>query len=220
MPSSVPEGFIINAKGDHIRIENVPELALLKDQLIKMFVNQAQEISETISSFKSLAFSELDTLCDIAAEEHGEKLGGKKGNIKITSYDGKFQIVKTLRDVHTLEEQMPLIKQLIGEVTAEWKGAASEDLKNVIDKVLKVKDEGVINMQNVRDLLGMNVKHPKWKQAMQLILDSLKVIDQRSYVNVYERGDDGRYNLIPLSIAGVSIECDEQEGVNDNDSSK
>ena len=205
MPSDViPEGYMKNSVGHMVPLHKVSEVDKLRDELIVNLAHQANDINAILLSFKKEALDEISAFCQLSAEQHNKQIGGKKGNVQLTSYDGKYRIQRVVADVQTFDEQLQVAKDLIDEVSEEWTDGGPDDLKTVVDRFFRMNSNGNVNTQEIKLLFGMNVKHPKWIEAMGILRDSLTVIGQRSYVNVYQRvGDSTKYELISLALSGV-----------------
>ena len=63
--------------------------------------------------------------------------------------------------------------------------------------------EGNISTARVLGLRRLAIKDEKWQRAMDALSDSLQVHTSKQFVRIYERGQDGEYQLMNLDIAKV-----------------
>ncbi len=71
----------------------VPESAikpmdLLQDEQVRKMVGFARDLSGQIARFKGHTYDDIGSLQALIAQEYGAKIGGQKGNITLTSFDG------------------------------------------------------------------------------------------------------------------------------------
>ena len=88
----IPDGFVKNAAGHLVPEHQVREQDKLRDNVARDLAAQAVAISDSMTAFKAKALADIEDLISISLERYGVKLGGKKGNVSITTYDGEFKI--------------------------------------------------------------------------------------------------------------------------------
>ncbi|GAO71347.1 hypothetical protein CSE6_015_27840 [Comamonas sp. E6] len=78
---------------DHIKArgpQNLDQLRPVTGELIRLH----QELTE----FKKDTLGEVADLVKIAGERYDVILGGKKGNVSISSYDGKYKVQRSIAE--------------------------------------------------------------------------------------------------------------------------
>ena len=112
--NNIPAGYLKNAKGHLVPQELVKPIDALRDELVRDLCAEANNISEQLASFKRRALARIDEFVEFSAAEYDVKIGGKKGNIDLVSYDGELKIVVQVRDLLQLDERM-----LAARITAQ-----------------------------------------------------------------------------------------------------
>lgn len=198
----IPEGCMRNALGHFVPMAQVREHDKLRDGVARELASQAVAISEALAAFKKKALADIDDLIAISLERYNVKLGGKKGNVSITTYDGEFKIEKALADRLTFTDEIIAAKELIYACTRKWSQGANDHLMRLVDRAF-IGRNGQIRTNDVLGLLRLEIDDPEWKTAMVALKDALQVNGKAVYIRVYQRVGDERYEPINLSLAGV-----------------
>jgi hypothetical protein len=198
------EHFKTDALGNQIRIENIKPIDLARDELVIELVRQARGVSDAIASYKMAAFADIAALIELSAEQYGVKMGGKKGNVTMLSFDGKYKIQRAINEHITFDERLQAAKVLIDECLNDWTADANINVQTIINKAFEVDKEGNINTGRVLTLRRLDIADERWTRAMGMIGDSIQSVGSKAYIRLYERvGDSDTYTPISLDIASV-----------------
>ncbi|KGQ39831.1 sulfate transporter [Gallibacterium anatis] len=193
-----------DAKGNLTPEELVKEIDKERDALVQEWVEKAKALNTEISRFKGGIFGDIQAFIELSAEKYGAKLGGNKGNVTLFSYDGKYKIQRAINDHLQFDERIQAAKALIDECLNEWSAGSRPELKTLIERAFNVDKEGNLNTSRILGLRRVDIKDPRWLNAMQAISESVQVVNSKAYVRVYERiGDSDQYQPISLDVAGV-----------------
>jgi hypothetical protein len=198
------ENFKTDALGNQIRIENIKPIDLARDALVVELVNQARVVSNQIAGYKIHAFADIEALVELSAEHYGVKMGGKKGNITMLSFDGKYKVQRAMNEHLTFDERLQAAKVLIDECLNDWTADANVNVQTIINKAFEVDKEGNINTGRVLTLRRLDIQDERWLRAMAAISDSIQSVGSKAYIRIYEReADTDKYVPISLDIATV-----------------
>lgn len=201
---TAPAGYWVDAKGVMTPESLIKDIDKARDSLVAELVAKAVAVSEVLSSFKLTAFADIAAFVDLSANEYGVSLGGKKGNVTLYSFDGKYKIQRAMQDRIAFDERLQSAKALIDECLNEWVASARPEIHSIISRAFSTDKEGDINTSAVLALRRHDIKDERWQRAMQAIGEAIQVVGSRSYIRVYKRvGDTDQYAPIPLDIAGV-----------------
>lgn len=193
-----------DAKGNLTPEELVKAIDKERDALVQEWVEKAKALNTEISQFKGGIFGDIQAFVELSAEKYGAKLGGNKGNVTLYSYDGKYKIQRAINDHLQFDERIQAAKALIDECLNEWSAGSRPELKALIERAFNVDKEGNLNTSRILGLRRVDIKDPRWLNAMQAISESVQVVNSKAYVRVYERiGDSDQYQPISLDVAGV-----------------
>lgn len=186
-----------------VPVEMVKEIDLERDALVKEIVEQARKAAEVLKSFKQQAMGDVGAFVELSAEKYGAKLGGNKGNVTLTSYDGRYKIQRAIAEHVYFDERLQAAKALIDECIHAWSVDSRPEIKVLIDDAFQVDKQGNINTNRILSLRRLPIKDEKWGKAMEAIGDALQVGGSKAYLRIYERQADGSYKQINLDMAAI-----------------
>lgn len=202
--TQVPEGYKEDGSGALRPIEAIKKIDLLRDDLVMEIVNKAKVKRDELVTLKAEIYGDIESFVDLSSEQYGVKRGGKKGNVTLTSFDGKYKIIKANADNVVFDERLQAAKALIDECLAEWSKGAHPGLVTIVNDAFRTDTKGELRTNRVLALRRHDINDIRWKNAMDAIADSLQVVGSKTYIRVYERiGQADRYKQIPLDIAAV-----------------
>lgn len=202
--NKIPDGYMKNSRGDLVKAENIKPIDLLKDQAAIMLAQRAQQIHMDLVKFKRTALDDIQHLIKIGAEKYDVQLGGDKGNISISSYDGRYKIQRVFAARISFGLEIEAAKELFLRYLDEVTAGANDDARALIDGAFRTTRGGSLRTAELLRLLSYDIKHPNWVQACEALKDSISVDGSTVYVRVSERiNDSDKYRPIPLDIAAV-----------------
>ena len=196
--------YMLDENGNQIRIENIKPIDLERDTLVKKLIDSGKQVSEALREYKSNAFADIAALIELSAEQYGAKVGGRKGNVTLYTFDKRYKVQRAMSENIVFDERLQAAKSLIDECLHEWTANANPNLQAIVNRAFEVDKEGNISTGRVLSLRRLEITDARWVRAMQAISDSIQTIGSKAYVRLYERvGDTDEYVPIPLDVAGV-----------------
>lgn len=192
-----------DAHGRLIAEELVKEMDKERDALVTSFVQRAKETQEALRTFKTQVFDDVAAFVELSAEKYEVKIGGRKGNLTLFSFDGKYKLQVAVANHIRFDERIQAGKALIDECLHEWADEARPELKALIDNAFQVDKEGNLSTARILSLRRVDIQDKRWTKAMQAISDSVQIVGSKDYVRFYERNEQGKYMPISLDMAGV-----------------
>jgi len=202
--TQVPAGYIPNAEGHLIPIDKVKPIDRARDELVREQVGKAVLLQDAMRRFLVEGMGDVQAFVEMSAEEYGAKLGGKKGNLSLMSYDGKYKLQVQISEHLTFDERLQVAKALIDECITRWAEGSNDNIKALINNAFDVDKEGRFNVGRILGLRKINIDDADWKQAMTAISDSVQVSGSKTYFRIYKRREsDGKYEPIALDLAAI-----------------
>lgn len=199
----IPDGYRIDARGRLIPEAQIKPIDLARDQLVLDIVGGATKLSTQLQAFKRGAFDDIEALVALSAEQYGVSLGGKKGNVQLVSFDGRYKVLRAIADRITFDERLQAAKVLIDECLTDWTDQGPGELRVIVQDAFDVDKAGSINVGKILSLRRLKIDDARWKRAMDAISDAVQVIGTTPYLRVYERiGSSDKYQLLNLDVAG------------------
>ena len=199
-----------NSQGHFVPLSLIKQEDQVKDEVARRMVGKAKELQADMSALKELAFGEIFAAKELILEKYGARIGGQKGNISITSYDGTMGVRVTVQEHIHFGPELEAAKSLIDQCIEEWSEGGNQNIRALVEHAFQVNKEGAIDTGRVLGLRAVNMKDdqgnldPTWQKAMQAIADAVKVKSSASYVRFQEKNPaTGKMETITLDFAKV-----------------
>lgn len=204
MNTQIPAGCRQNAQGHFIPESMIKPIDLLRDGLVQQLVLRASELSSMLAGFKEVAFDEIAAFIEQSAEQYGAKIGGKKGNVSLLSFDGRYKIQLAVQESIAFDERLQAARALIDECLRDWTAGARPEVVTLVNDAFRTDTKGEIRTARVLALRRLEISDERWLRAMKAIGEACQIVGSKSYIRIYERlGDTDQYRPISLDIAGV-----------------
>lgn len=191
-------------RGNLVPEANVKPQHKLEDELVRAIAAKAQALSEALAEFKAWGLSEVGGFRELVARQYDTTIGGKKGNVTLSSYDGALQVQVAISESLTFGPELQAAKALIDACVQRWSEGANENMQALVDHAFQVNQVGRIDTQRVLGLRRLDIDDAEWNRAMEAIHDALRVTGSKTYLRVYRRDPKTEAKTsISLDLAGV-----------------
>lgn len=194
--------YMRDAQGGLRPIELVKATDQLEDETVRKIMGHMVALSEQISRFKGHTFEDIGALDEVLAQEHGAKLGGRKGNKTLMSFDGLNKIEVRVADQIDFGPELQIAKQLVDECLNEWAADARAEIRALVTKAFNTDKEGLINRSDIFTLLRLDITDPRWVRAMDAIRSAIRVVGSKTYVRGARRAAvDAPWENVTVDLA-------------------
>ena len=200
----IPDGYMQDAKGALWPVENIREIDRLRNDLVGEIVAKTKLQSEALAKFKAAVFGDIEAFVQLSGEKYGVAMGGKKGNVSLLSFDGRYKVQRAVSESLAFDERLQIAKELVNQCIHLWSEGSRSEIRALINDAFQVDKEGRVNVARILSLRRLEITDDKWLTAMKAIGESIQVAGSKTYFRVYERvGDSEQYQPISLDIAAV-----------------
>ena len=197
----IPNGYMANGLGHLVPVANVATLDKLRDDTVRRLVIRAEAIGRAVAEFRAEAAAEVASFVELCAQEFGAELGGEKGNVTLTSYDGSMRVNRARADLVAFTEAVSVTRALVFKCIEKWSVGANANLATTVRKSFETDKNGHLSATKILSLRSFEiVDEPDWDAAMEALDAAIQVIGSRQYVRFYRRDPTGKY-------AQVGIDC-------------
>ncbi len=212
-PPSIPETrpgvkliegrpYMADAKGALVPESLVKPVDKLMDETVRSMIEFASTLSAQIGRFKGHCFTDVGSLQALIAQEYGAELGGRKGNITLTSFDGTMKVSVQVADLIEFGPELQAAKALVDACLVEWSEGSNDELRAVVTRAFQVDKEGRINRAELFMLMRVDIADRRWVAAMEAVRDSIRVIGSKTYIRFYRRERaDAEWQAISVDLA-------------------
>ena len=192
-----------NEKGYLVPEHLIKPVDTMRDDLVSQLINDAKYMSATMREFKYSAFNDVQAFVELSAEKYGVKLGGRKGNLSLHSFDGKYKVQVAQQDRIAFDERLQAAKALIDICIEKWSEGGNSNLVALIHDAFNVDKEGNLDQRRILSLRRVEIDDEDWQNAMQAISDAVQVVGSTEYMRFFERDENGKYQSLALDFAGL-----------------
>ena len=204
--NTVPAGFRRNNQGHLVPESQIRPIDLARDALVRELIEKAKPLRKELATFRRNAFDVIEALVQLSGEQYDVKLGGKKGNLTLTTYDGEYKVIRAISETLVFDERLQAAKELIDECLRDWTEGARPEVAVLVQDAFRVNTNGDIRTGSVLGLRRLDIQDERWLRAMQAISEAVSVLGSKTYLRLYQRDARGAYQPISLDIAAVDHE--------------
>jgi hypothetical protein len=195
--------FMTDSQGRQVPAELVSEIDKLRDQTVRQIADEAMRMKQILLDFKRRIRDDIYTFVEISSSQYGKAWGGTKGNITLTTYDGKYRLLVAISDQIVFDERLQVARELIGGCIEKWSEGSRNEIRLLVQDAFQVDKAGKRNTARILGLRRLEITDPDWQKAMAAISDSIQVSGSKQYLRFYERNEQGEYVKIPLDVAAL-----------------
>lgn len=201
---TIPAGWWRDGKGRLVPPELVAPIDQLRDQTVRQLVDKGRALNAQLKEFKSLAFTDVAALVSTSAEQYGVAIGGEKGGVVLTSYDGTLKVIRSFQDRIGFDERVKAAKALIDECLVDWGTSAPPEMIAIATRTFESDRSGDLRVSRILELRRMQSDDERWQRAMKILDDAITVVGTAGYIRLYQRtGPNDQWTPICLDLAGV-----------------
>lgn len=202
--TSLPDGYMRDAKGALIPIGTIKPEHLLEDELVRDLLAEAEVISGMLTAFREAALERVASFRALIDQQYGVTKGGRKGNVTLTSFDGTLQMQVAIGEHLAFGPELQAAKALIDQCVERWSEGANENIRALVDHAFQVNKQGRIDTHRVLGLRRLSIEDPDWQRAMDAIGDAVRVVGSKTYARFYRVDPvSGVRTAIPLDLANA-----------------
>lgn len=192
----------VNHKGDKVPYQYVPGLDKKKERFAVKALKNAQKLEENLTRFKKQLITEADKLFAEMMKEANLKPTDRKGNYSITSFDKSVKIEVNVQNKVEFDDNINFAQEKINDYLETKMQGADEELSVLVNNAFKTT-KGNLDTKRILSLFSLNIKHPIWLEAMELIKKSIQTNNSKRYVRIWHKNDEGEYESIDLNFSSI-----------------
>ena len=205
MASNVtPKGYWRDGQGRLVPVESIGEIDKERDSLVREVVKEAQQVSGALGNFKVKVLGDIRAFIELSAERFKTDIGGAKGNVTLTTFDGEFKLQRAMADNIEFDERLQIAKKLVDECITKWSEGSRSEIRTLVRDAFKVNKKGQVSTGQILGLRRLAIEDETWELAMKAIGESIHVSNSTTYIRLYQRDEEtGEYKPIPLDVSKV-----------------
>lgn len=195
--------YWVNEQGQPVPIENIDPLDRDEDRHVTQIIKKAARAEERLAKLKAEIHRRIEKHQIKVAQEYVGREIDMDSSTTLKSFDGMSKVEVKIKRIQSADNRIDVARKLIGEyLEAEMEGV-KPSLRAIIEQKMKLDGNGQVSIREMQSLRSLRIKHPTWKQAMDIIADSISVSHTKKYIRIMKRDEQGQYQSFNLSLASV-----------------
>ena len=199
----IPEGYMEDRNGRLVPLKDISELEHFRNDFAQEMGEKALQLVAVLKYFRNTAEQGIDDLAKISAEKYGVKVGGAKGNVSVSTFNGEFKLVMAVSKYPIIDERIQVVRSILNDCLIRFSEGGKSEAKAIFDAAFESGRDGMVSIARLRLLRDANIDDDQWKEGIDLLNELLKGVVEKSYIRMYQLDDNKEYKQIPLDLAGV-----------------
>ncbi|MGR3433517.1 MAG: DUF3164 family protein [Shimia sp.] len=209
-PHPIPDGIedihgtphMRDAKGRLVPVSTIKAKDALIDEQVRKIMGHARALSDQVARFRGHTAEDIGQVQAMLAQEYDTKIGGAKGNVTLTSFDGLYKVELKVADLIDFGPELQVAKELIDECLNEWSEDARAELRAIVVRAFNTDKPSQVNRAELFTLLRVESEDARWNRAMDAIRDAIRVVGSKSYIRFHRREThDARWEPVTVDLA-------------------
>lgn len=200
------EAFWTDETGNKTQYNRLYKHEKLMEKSANKLFTSALKIHDTMKAFKE----DLEAICmevydQYLADKNIEKVGKGKGNFTWFNFDRSIKIEVSISERITFDHMgINSCKSLLNEFLDENLNSKIEVLKDMVNDAFNTS-KGNLDPKKVMNLLRYEgkIKDEKFQKAMELLKDSIRRPDSKTYFRIWAKDSKGGYQNIDLNFSSL-----------------
>ena len=195
--------YMTDSMGRQVPETLVSALDKLRDETVRAVVEQALAMRDALARFKAAIQGDIFAFVDLSFQQYGKKYGGAKGNITLTSFDGRYKLIVAVDENIAFNERLQVAKTIIDRCIHRWSEGSRVEIRALVTDAFYVDKTGNMNVARILGLRRLQIQDEEWKSAMTAIAESIVSTGSKQYLRIYQRNAHGAYEQVALDIAAL-----------------
>ena len=199
-----------DSQGRKVPAALVSEKDRMVDGAVRELVARALSVQGEMEALKSWAMQEARAAQALIFDRYGAAVGGAKGGLTLTSFDGSQQVKISVSDRISFGPELQAAKSLIDTCIETWAAGGNDNIRALVEHAFQVNKAGRIDTGRVLGLRALKMQgpdgqpDPMWARAMEAISDAIRVDGSATYIRFYRRNErTSRMEQISLDLASL-----------------
>jgi len=198
------EKILVDPQGREIAAKYVKPYLRKRDAFVRRMHKKAAKLNAQLEEFRDELADGVETFIDNAAKREGVKLGGKKGNVTLTSFDGLVELHRSVQESLIFDERLQLARACIDNAIADLCKGVNPSLMQLVKRAWKTDTDGNLRRSHIAALLRLDIRHDEWRKGCDLIRESMTVATSKHQYRFYVRPERGASKrLVSLNMSSL-----------------
>ena len=199
-----PKGYWRDARGNLVHQANLSRTDQDMDATTRKIHAFGGALSDQMWRFRQYTLDDIYQFVERVTERYGGHLGGRKGNVQLTTFDGCLRVQLAQAEHIVAGPEIAAAQAIVEECIDEWSKRSSLNLKALVNGAFKPDATGRVSVAQLLRLRRVEIDDGRWREAQRAIGDALRPVGKAEYVRLYRRANPTQpWEQVPLHLATV-----------------
>lgn len=201
---SKKDQYWVDEAGNRIPRNRLTTREVDNEAIIAKLLKGAQDINARLASYKRQIRTATEGMVAAFMEEKGLDSNGK-GNVTLYNFDRSVKVEVSISDRIEFDDlTMKACKEKFDQFLIENVKEKQEFIKEMINDAFMTR-RGKLDSKKIIGLMKYEtkVKDVHFQQAMNLLRESIRRPDSRTYYRVWVKDDGGEYQNVDLNFSSI-----------------
>jgi hypothetical protein len=191
----------IDLNGNKVPATYVPRLDKERERITLKYLAKAKKLSEQLEKFKEEMLADCDGVYEQMLKENNVP-GNSKGGFSISTFDRSAKIEISVQERIEFDDLISVAHEKIKQYLDEKTQGVDHDLQQIINQAFETR-KGRMDVKRILGLFRLQITHPLWVEAMELIKKSINRNNSKRYARVWEKDANGEYQNVELNFSSI-----------------
>lgn len=191
----------IDLNGNEVPAQYVPTLDKERERITLKYLARAKKLSEQLEKLKAEMLAESDAIYERMLKDNNVP-GNSKGGFSISTFDRSAKIEISIQERIEFDDLISVAHEKIKQYLEEKTQGVDHDLQQIINQAFETR-KGRMDVKRILGLFRLQINHPLWLEAMELIKKSITRNNSKRYVRVWEKDANGEYQNVELNFSSI-----------------
>lgn len=186
---SKKERVMIDGMGVAVPIRYVPKHDRDRDRIVQRIFKRWQDARQRLEKVMTDTLSDLEQVLEI--REDVGIAASQKGNVQVSSFDGLTKVACNVNYEIVLNDRVKRAREMMLEyarsIAGQLDGDDGQVILELIDEAFQVSSTGNLSQGRVLSLINRNINAKPWREAVELLRQSIETRRGKSYLRVEHR---------------------------------
>lgn len=191
----------VDLNGNKIPAQYVPKLDKDRERITLKHLAKARKLSEQLEKFKEELLADCDAVYEQMLAENNVP-ANSKGGFSISTFDRSSKIEISVQERIEFDDLISVAHEKIKQYLEEKTQGVDHDLQQIINQAFETR-KGRMDVKRILGLFRLQITHPLWVEAMELIKKSITRNNSKRYARIWEKDQNGEYRNVELNFSSI-----------------
>lgn len=191
----------VDLNGNKVPAQYVPKLDKERERITLKYLAKAKKLSEQLANLKEELLADCDWVYDQMLAENNVP-GNSKGGFSLSTFDRSAKIEISIQERIEFDDLISVAHEKIKQYIEEKTQGVDHDLQQLINQAFETR-KGRMDVKRILGLFRLQINHPLWIDAMELIKKSISRNSSKRYARVWEKDKEGEYRSVELNFSSI-----------------